>query len=155
MLIEEYISWEKFLLNNCLSFGLWKCGESHMTYLARNTVKTGFRHTPQNDWALEKYLKYSCVIIYLTAWAQNHLQGYRMWRHLQAVPTCRRKCVNRAESSCLLQPAQTETKQFLRILWFDDAFNFFSFFLKIKSFNHCELYNTVADSTETPRFLYD
>ncbi len=71
MLFEEYISWENFLHNNCLSLGLWKWGESHMTYLARNTVKTGFRHTPQNDWALEKYLKYSCVIVYLTAWAKK------------------------------------------------------------------------------------
>jgi hypothetical protein len=28
----------KFLRNKCLSFRQLKCGESHMTYLARNTV---------------------------------------------------------------------------------------------------------------------
>jgi hypothetical protein len=28
----------QLLHNNCLSFRLLKCGESHMTYLARNTV---------------------------------------------------------------------------------------------------------------------
>ncbi len=33
-------SWENLLHYNCLSFGLWKCGESHMTCLARNIVKS-------------------------------------------------------------------------------------------------------------------
>jgi hypothetical protein len=31
---------KNFLHYNCLSFGLWKCGESHMTCLARNIVKS-------------------------------------------------------------------------------------------------------------------
>ncbi len=39
-LIEEYlhIFVTKLLHNNCLSFRQLKCGESDMTYLARNTV---------------------------------------------------------------------------------------------------------------------
>jgi hypothetical protein len=46
MLIDEYIysSWENFLHDNCLCFGLWKCGESHMTYLARNTINSLHHH---------------------------------------------------------------------------------------------------------------
>ncbi len=36
----------QLLHNNCLSFRQLKCGESHMTYLARNTVKPGRFHIP-------------------------------------------------------------------------------------------------------------
>jgi hypothetical protein len=42
MLIEEYIPGivvTKCLYHKCLSFRQFKCDESHMTYLARNTVK--------------------------------------------------------------------------------------------------------------------
>ncbi len=39
MLIEEHIVVTQPLHNNFLSSRQLKCGESHMTYLARNTVK--------------------------------------------------------------------------------------------------------------------
>jgi hypothetical protein len=44
MLIGEYIHIvvTQLLHNNCLSFRQLKCGETHMTYLARNTVKERF-----------------------------------------------------------------------------------------------------------------
>ncbi len=56
MLIEENIVVTQLLHNNCLSFRQLKCGESHMTYLARNTVNT--QYCSQLYFSLSQELMY-------------------------------------------------------------------------------------------------